>query len=174
MRWVVIAIFVLVGFILAALATGAMLPVKHTVSRSLTVQRPVAEVWAVLTEHAEDSVWRPEVESVKRIEDRNGHPLWEEKYKNGDTMRIETILVDAPKRMERRIVDQSAFGGVWIYEVTSSADGKATTVRITENGEVYNPAFRLIGRFILGHEATVEKYLTDLAVKFDAKTEFGK
>ncbi len=174
MRWVVIAIFVVVGFILALLATGAMLPVKHTVSRSLTVQRPVAEVWSVLSEHAQDPAWRPDVESVKRIEDRNGHPVWEEKYKNGDTMRIETVLVDATKRMERKIVDQSAFGGVWVYEVTSSADAKATTVRITENGEVYNPAFRLIGRFILGHEATIEKYLTDLAAKLGTKAEFGK
>jgi len=174
MRWVVIAIFAVVGFIIALLAAGAMLPEKHIVSRSLTVNKPVNEVWQVLTDHAQDPKWRPEVESVTRIADRNGHPVWEEKYKNGDTMRIETTLVDAPKRMERKIVDQSAFGGVWIYEVNPSADGQATTIRITENGEVYNPAFRFIGRFIIGLEATVEKYLTDLAAKFGAKAEFGK
>ena len=172
MRWVVIGIFVVVGFIVAVFAAGAMLPEKHTVSRSITVNRPVDEVWATVTDHAKDPSWRPDVESVTRIADRNGHPVWEEKYKSGDTMRIETILADAPKRMERKIVDQSAFGGVWVYEVSASADGKSTTLRLTENGEVYNPAFRVIGRFIIGNEATVEKYLKNLAAKFGAKTEF--
>lgn len=174
MRWVVIAIFAIVGFILALLATGAMLPEKHVVSRSLTVNRPISEVWQVLTDHAEEPKWRPDVESVARVADRNGHPVWEEKYRNGDTMLIETTLVNAPQRMERKIVDQSAFGGGWVYELSSSGDGKATTIRITENGEVYNPAFRFIGRFIIGLEATVEKYLTDLATKFGTKAEFGK
>ena len=174
MRWFVVAILVVVGFVIALLAAGAMLPEKHTVSRSITVPRPVAEVWQVLTEHAQDPSWRADVASVTKIADRNGHPVWEEKYKNGDTMRIETTLSEAPKRMERKIVDQSAFGGVWVYEVSPSPDGKATTVRITENGEVYNPAFRFIGRFIIGNEATVEKYLTDLAAKFGARAEFPK
>lgn len=174
MRWVVIAIFVVIGFIIALLSAGAMLPEKHTVSRSLTLARPVAEVWPVLTEHAQDPTWRPDVESVKRIEDRHGQPVWEEKYKNGDVMRIQTTLVDAPKRMERKIVDQSPFGGVWVYEVSPSADGRSTTVRITENGEVYNPAFRFIGRFVIGLEASLEDYLTDLATKFGTQAKFGK
>ncbi|MEO6119920.1 MAG: SRPBCC family protein [Terriglobales bacterium] len=98
MRWVVIAIFAIVGFILALLATGAMLPEKHVVSRSLTVNRPISEVWQVLTDHAEEPKWRPDVESVARVADRNGHPVWEEKYRNGDTMLIETTLVNAPQR----------------------------------------------------------------------------
>ncbi|HUR37771.1 MAG TPA: SRPBCC family protein [Terriglobales bacterium] len=174
MRWVIIGIFALIGFVLAVLATGAMLPVRHTVTRSLTVQRPVAEVWQAITDYERDPSWRPEVTSVTRIGDRDGHPLWEEKYKNGDSMRIVTTLVDAPKRLERKIVDQSAFGGVWVFELSASPDGKSTTVRLTENGEVYNPAFRIIGRFIIGNEATVEKYLTDLATKFGTKPDFAK
>jgi uncharacterized protein YndB with AHSA1/START domain len=174
MRWVVVAIVALIGFVLAVLAAGAMLPERHTVSRSITVQRPVAEVWQAVKDHPQDPSWRPDVESVTRIGDRNGHAVWEEKYKGGDTMRIETTLVDAPRRLERKIVDQSAFGGLWVYELTPSADGASTTVRITEHGEVYNPAFRIIGRFIIGNEATLEKYLTNLAVKFGAKAEFGK
>ena len=174
MRWVVVAIFAVVGFVLALLAAGAMLPEKHSVSRSVTIPRPVGEVWQVLTDHAQDPKWRPEIESVTRVADRNGHAVWEEKYKNGDSMLIETMMMEAPRRMERKIVDQSAFGGVWVYELTPSADGNTTTVKITELGEVYNPAFRFIGRFIIGLEATVEKYLADLAAKFGTKAEFKK
>jgi uncharacterized protein YndB with AHSA1/START domain len=174
MRWVIIAIFAVVGFIIAVLATGAMLPEKHTVTRSIAVERPIAEVWQVLTDHAQDPLWRPDLERVKKLGDRNGHSVWEEKYKNGDVVRLETTLSEAPKRMERKIVDQSAYGGVWVIELSGSDDGKMTTVRITENGEVYNPAFRIIGRFIIGFESTLEKYLTDLAGKFGTKPQFAK
>lgn len=172
MRWVIVAVFIVVGLVLALLVTGAMLPQRHTVTRSITVPRAVDEVWTVLTDHGKDPSWRPDVASVTKIADRNGHPVWEETYKNGDTMRIETTAVDAPKRMERKIVDQTMFGGVWTYEVAASPDGRSTTVKITEDGEVYNPAIRFIGRFIIGNETTLEKYLKSLAAKFGGKTDF--
>ena len=173
MRWVVIAIVVVIGFVLALFLAGAMLPQRHTVSRSITVPRPVDEVWAVLMDHAKDPSWRPDVASVTRIADRNGHPVWEEKYKNDEIMRIETTAVEPPRKMVRKIVDQSMFGGVWTYEVTASPDGK-TTVKITEDGEVYNPAFRFIGRFVIGNEATVEKYLKNLAAKLGGTVNFAE
>jgi hypothetical protein len=34
-----------------------------------------------------------------------------------------------------------------------------TSVRITEDGEVYNPVFRFVTRFILGETATIDAYL---------------
>lgn len=172
MRWVVLIVALLAAFVIAVFAAGAMLPEKHTVTREITVQRPVTEVWAVLTDHAGDPSWRPDVASVRRIADRDGKPVWEELYKNDDSMRIATISVEPMKRMERKIVDQSAFGGVWVYELTPSGDGKATTIRITENGETYNGAFRLIGRFVIGFETTVETYLINLGARFGQKVEF--
>jgi hypothetical protein len=36
---------------------------------------------------------------------------------------------------------------------------------ITENGEVYNPAFRFVSRYIMGHAATVDAYLKAVAPK---------
>jgi hypothetical protein len=33
---------------------------------------------------------------------------------------------------------------------------------ITENGEVYNPIFRFVSRFIMGHTATLDAYLKSL------------
>lgn len=34
-----------------------------------------------------------------------------------------------------------------------------TLVRITEDGEVYNPFFRFMSRFVLGQTATLDAYL---------------
>jgi hypothetical protein len=63
-----------------------------------------------------------------------------------------------------RIADPKLpFGGSWTYEV--SAAGSGTELNITENGEVYNPLFRFVSRFIMGHTATIEKYQRDLAAR---------
>jgi hypothetical protein len=59
------------------------------------------------------------------------------------------------------IVDKNLpFGGSWTFEL--KAEAAATTLTITENGEVYNPLFRFMSKFIFGHTATLEKYLQDL------------
>jgi hypothetical protein len=35
-------------------------------------------------------------------------------------------------------------------------------VRITENGEVYNPLFRFVSRYVIGHNRTIDAYLRAL------------
>lgn len=179
MRWLILTLVLLVAFLLGLAAAGAMLPEKHSVSRSITLHQTPETVWQVLTDHANDPKWRADVGTVVRIADRNGHPVWEERYKNGQVMRIETTVENPPSRMERLIVDQTMFGGVWIYEVSSADDSahpgqKLTTVKITENGEVHNPVFRFLARFVFGLETTVETYLKALAAKFGEKAEWPK
>jgi hypothetical protein len=64
-----------------------------------------------------------------------------------------------PRRLVTRIADKSLpFGGRWIYEVVP--EGTGSTLRITEEGEVYNPIFRFVSRFIMGHTSTIDGYLT--------------
>jgi hypothetical protein len=57
------------------------------------------------------------------------------------------------------------FGGKWTYELTPSGTG--TMLRITEDGEVYNPVFRFVSRFVMGHTATMDKYLADVGKAID-------
>ena len=45
-----------------------------------------------------------------------------------------------------------------------------TALRITEDGEVYNPLFRFMSQFVFGHHATVDTFLTDLGRKFGSVT----
>ena len=56
------------------------------------------------------------------------------------------------------------FGGTWTYEVQPDVTGSAVT--ITEDGEVYNPIFRFVSKFIMGHKATMNGYLRALGKKF--------
>jgi hypothetical protein len=41
-----------------------------------------------------------------------------------------------------------AFGGRWTYDVAPG--GETTVLQITEDGEVYNPLFRVVSRFVVG------------------------
>jgi hypothetical protein len=65
-----------------------------------------------------------------------------------------------------RIADANLpFGGSWTYELAPDAGGR-TTLTITEDGEVYNPIFRFMSRFVMGHDATIKQYLSDVGKRF--------
>lgn len=66
-----------------------------------------------------------------------------------------------PRRMVTRVIEGLPYGGSWTIDL--APEGEATRVTITENGEVYNPLFRFLSRFVFGHTATMDAYLKDLA-----------
>jgi len=79
---------------------------------------------------------------------------------------LETIEVEAPRRLMRRIAsDDLGFGGVWEYSITPTTEG-GCQLTVIERGTVGNPLFRFLSKFVFGHAATMEKYLTALANKF--------
>ena len=83
---------------------------------------------------------------------------------------MELVELSPPTRMVSRIIsDGMPFGGTWTIEVHS--EGAVTTVTITENGEVYNPIFRFVSKFVMGHHRTSTTYLRDLGRRFDQDVE---
>ena len=64
------------------------------------------------------------------------------------------------RRLVTRIADPSLpFGGRWTFELAPAAGG--TELRITEDGEVYNPIFRFVSRFVMGYSHSTDRYLGD-------------
>ena len=87
-------------------------------------------------------------------------PRWVEHGSNGD-IAFESVERDPPRRLVTRIADRSLpFGGTWTYELTPAGSG--TRLRITEHGEVFNPVFRFMSRFVFGHTATIDRFLKDV------------
>ena len=169
MRWILVILAILVFILVAIALAGAMLPREHTVTRSIFLKQTPETVWAVITDHANEPKWRTDVTSIMRLPDRNGHELVEEKYKKGDTMKVETVESQPPTRLVRDVVDNPIFSGRWTYELTPQNGG--TTVSITEHGTVPNPVFRLVSRFVIGHTTSLDRFLTALAGKFGEKAE---
>lgn len=170
MKWLLILAPFVVGIVAAVafvVVVGALMPRKHSATRSARLAAAPDAVWAVLADFQSHPSWRPGLKSVTRLADRNGHPVWNEVGSWGDAMTVEIEVFDPPRRMVGRIIDDRLpFGGTWTYEL-SPLDG-GTRVRITEDGFIKPAAFRYMAR-IFGMTATMEKYLRALSRKLGAE-----
>jgi hypothetical protein len=161
---IVVAIIVMVAVVAFI---GSRLPVGHVASRSVVINAPTNVVFSTMTDFASAPTWRSALKSVVVSTDSSdGHQRVLEDSKAGKmTMEVEELVV--PTRFVTRIVDEDLpYGGAWAHAI--EPQGNATKVTITEHGEVYNPIFRFISKYIIGHTGTMDTYLTDLGRKFGA------
>ncbi len=167
MTWVWIVLGSLVGLAVLVAVVGALLPQAHVAARRLTVPRPARDVFAVVTDVLAFPQWRRDVSSVTWLPDHAGKRCFREVSAHGPIdLAIERI--DPDREFVTRIVTRgSPFGGTWTIAL-EPAGGAATTVTVTEHGEVYNVVFRALARFVFGHTATIDGYLQALAAHFGA------
>ncbi len=157
---------IVVGLI-AAVATmgvaGMFLPKAHLATRSLKLGRPPEEVWAVISDFQAATSWRSGIKSVERSPDQDGHPVWRETDRRGHAVPFEVVELSPPRRMVMRIADPKLpFGGRWTYALEPESGG--CRLRITEDGEIYNPMFRYIAK-LMGYTGTMDAYLKALGAK---------
>lgn len=163
MKWLLRTLAALVALVVLVILVGALLPKAHEASRSARYAQPPEAVWRTITDFPAMPSWRADVDRMERGADRNGHPVWVE-VSGSDRLPLEVEEAQAPRRMVTRIADPDLpFGGTWTYELKPDAGG--TSLTITERGDVYNPLFRFVSKFILGHSATIETYLESLGKK---------
>ena len=165
MRIVLMLLAVVVGLGLLVVAIGYMLPVQHVAVVTVRVPAPPEQVWDALTDVAAYPKWRGDVTSVEVLPTATpGQVAWREQGKNG-AIAFAIEQAEPPRRLLTRITDKSLpFGGGWEYAITP--DDAGSRVQITEHGEVYNPVFRFVSRFIMGHSATASAYLKALGARF--------
>ncbi|MCU1310523.1 MAG: Polyketide cyclase/dehydrase [Candidatus Angelobacter sp.] len=174
MRWIILGTIFLVTFVLAIFATGAMLPLGHVASKKLKLNQPPEAIWQAISNHSDDPNWRSDLKGVERLPDQNGHPAWQETYKDGMKLLLEDSETVPPQKLVRRVKDSgNMFSGQWTFEIAPVGSG-GSILEITERGEVPNPFFRFVSRFIMGHTKSIEQYMTALAGKFGEKPQFEK
>jgi hypothetical protein len=164
MKWALIVVGLLVSAALLVVVIGSMLPVGHVATRAARFRQPPEAVWSAITDVSAYPSWRTDLTKVDSLPAENGHARWIEEG-DGDPITFEVAEAVPPRRLVVRIADRNLpFGGSWTYVITP-ADG-GSQLRITENGEVYNPLFRFMSRFVFGHGSAMEKYLTALGRRF--------
>jgi uncharacterized protein YndB with AHSA1/START domain len=159
---IVVAIVAMIGIVALV---GSRLPVAHVASRSVVVPAPTDVVFNTMTDFASAPSWRSGLKTVSVTTDATtGRQRVTEESSNG-TMTIEVEQVVPPTRLVTRIVGEGLpYGGAWAHAL--EAQGNTTRVTITEHGEVYNPIFRFVSKYFMGHASTIDTYLTDLGKKF--------
>ena len=161
MKWILIVVGALVVIVALVAVIGLALPKAHLATRSARFRRPPQAIWDVITGPAN---WRPDIRNVEQLPARDGRRTWKETDKHGQVITYESVEETPPKRLITRIADKNLpFGGTWTHEITPDPDG--CTLQITEAGEVYNPIFRFMSRFVFGHTASIDAYLNALHTK---------
>jgi hypothetical protein len=155
---VVILAAATVLLILAVVAIGGMLPKRHVVSRCASYHATPEQLFSLI---AGAQNWRADVKRYEALPTEGRRELVRETTSGGETITYELLDRMPPASVKRRIATPNLpYSGTWSFSLQSS--GENTVVRITEDGEVYNPIFRFMSRFVFGHTRTMDSYLRAL------------
>lgn len=145
-------------FLLAAgvVVIGSLLPKQHVASRSASYRATPEQLFTLI---AGPQSWRPDVLRCETVRDAGGRELMHETTRNGETITYELLDRMPPTSIKRRIATENLpYSGSWAFSLKPNG-GMTTIVRVTENGQVYNPVYRFMSRFVLGHTRTMDAYL---------------
>jgi hypothetical protein len=157
--WIVVALVAVVALIAAI---GSRLPKAHHAARSARFPVPPATLYAVLADVDRYPEWRKDVKRIERLPDRDGRPAWIEHGPHGAIPML-AERAEPPSLMVGRIGEGLAFGGTWTFRIAPAPGGSELT--IAEDGEIYNPIFRFLARYVFGYEATMAAYLAALQAR---------
>ncbi len=164
MKWLLIVAVVLAVIVLGVTAVGMALPQNHVAQRSVHFSANPEKIWAVITDVPGYPRWRSEVAAVQMLSTDAGQVAWREVSAKGNKLSFEATTSEPPSHPVTLITDKGIpFGGSWDYRIVP--DGTGSRITITENGEVYNPIFRFVSKYIMGHTSTLDTYLSSLAAK---------
>lgn len=156
-RFALWSVLLLVTPILVVVGGGSAQPVSHVASGSVTLPTSPAETYAVIADVQSYPRWWNDLSRVEMLPARDGRPRFRQ-FMGSDPVVIEIVEATPPHRWVTRIADpDQPFGGTWTIEVAPARGGSAVTV--TERGEVYNPAFRFLSKFVFGYESTIRSFL---------------
>ena len=164
MKIALIVLATLAALVALFAIVGWSLPVMHRVTRQASLAASPDVVYAAISSPRNFPSWRSKVTSVEMLQEGDGHPTYREIGGDGRILYVVEAAAP-PSRLVTRIADPSLpFGGTWTYDLVPAGPG--TTLRITEDGEVYNVVFRAMSKYVFGHTATIDTYLRDLGRHF--------
>jgi uncharacterized protein YndB with AHSA1/START domain len=181
MRWILWSITLFMLLMGAVVIAGGLVAREHQITRTVALAAPPAAVFAAIADLEAMPAWRPEVSRVERVpvpDDQDG--LLPTYRALGVRGAVTWTVVEArpPARLTLRIEGAGpGFEGTWVFDVASASNvasvsdgGSAsdvasagTQLTITERGEIENPLFRFLSRFVVGYGNGLDAYLAALS-----------
>lgn len=144
MKWAIRIAGALVVLVGVVATVGWMLPVNHEASRSAEFSQPPEAVYALISDLDNYQAWWPE-----------------------NTVRVVVVERLPPSRFVTKIDEpDEPFGGTWTFSISATPGGSRLT--ITERGEIYNPIFRALARFVFGYTGTMQSFLDAARLRLGA------
>jgi hypothetical protein len=159
-KWLLFFVVAIAVVILAVTLIGLALPKAHHATRMARFAQPPQALFALI---AGPQDWRPGV-TTEPLRPDQGRRRWRERVSHR-WITFEEAQSDPPRLYQTRIAGENLpFSGTWTWQITAAPDG--CICRITEDGQVYNPIFRFMSRFIIGQTKTIDDYLNAMGKKF--------
>lgn len=168
MRYVLIGVGIVVLLVVLVAVVGWTLPKHHRVTLGRVYHATPSALFTLISDVRAFPSWRRDVKSVEVLTEDNGHLRWRETTKNGPPITYVVERSVPNELLVGRIADTNlAFGGSWTYQLLPETPNE-TMLTITEDGDVYNPIFRFVSRYVIGQSATIEHYLDDVEKRFSS------
>jgi hypothetical protein len=169
MKLLIIVVGTLAAAILLVIVIGLLLPKAHNASRSAVFKSTPEQLFALIDG---PQTWRSNVKKYEPLSTSDGSRQWRETDNHGQTITYEAVDRRPPTLLQTRIVTPGLpYSGTWTLNLEPIGD--STVLRIREQGEVYNPVFRFVSRYVIGQTRTIETYLRDLGTATGQKVEIG-
>jgi hypothetical protein len=145
------------------------MPRDLVAARRAVLGRAPADVWRALVDLEAHPRWR---KGVTRIEQLSATSYREHGGHGATRYEIDEDRAPAAGVAGRRVTriadDKLPYGGRWIFELAPEGTGSRLT--ITEDGFIKNPIFRFLSKTVFSTAATLERFLTDLALHLGVTT----
>ena len=165
LKWILALLTLLTLLVVGPFVIGMFLPKAHVAASSITLSQPPDSVWAIVRNLGGYPGWWRDVKSSERDSSVTGREVWVQTDAKGQEMQLEVAQSIEPSLLVTRIADDRLpFSGQWTYEIEQAGAGSRVT--ITEEGEVFNPVFRLVASLFLGHHGTIDRCLESLGLRF--------
>ena len=158
MKWVFIILISIAALVALIYLAGSLMEVSHTATVERLIPLEKDRVWSIVTNFKEYPSWRSDVKSVTAKDESH----WTEVNAYDDQVDYQLTVLDSTGTVETRIMNKDLpYGGYWTIQLEQAEGG--TLVTITEHGEVFNPLFRFMSKYIFGHDTTIKQYLDNLS-----------
>jgi hypothetical protein len=168
--WVLVVVIgagLLLLAILAVWAVGSSLPVGHRAASSACIRGSRDDVWQALVRVEDYPAWRPDVQAVQRLSEAGDRDAWRETGRFG-AIEFHVAHAEVGKILVGEVSpEERSYAGSWTYRLADCPGG--TLVTVTEDGEIYNPFFRFMSRYVFGYHKSQEEFLRALGAKFGAE-----
>jgi uncharacterized protein YndB with AHSA1/START domain len=166
MRWILWSITLFMLLLGAIVIAGGLVAREHQIARTVELPAPPEAVFAAIANLEAMPAWRPEVVRVERAPGETGAPPAYREYSVRGVVTWAVLENRPPARLAVRIAGAGpGFEGTWTFDVAPAPGG--TRLTVTERGEIDNPVFRFLSRFVVGYGQGLDAYLDALARHLD-------